>query len=100
MRIDPNARLPEVPDSKSLNRPGGSSRSSPPEPGTEVDQAMLPVQARAQELQQHLQQIPEERHSRVAALARAIRDGEYQVSAEQIAQSLFSEMSARSAVLR
>jgi flagellar biosynthesis anti-sigma factor FlgM len=100
MRIDPNAKLPEVPDSKTLNRPGNSSRSVSPDRTAEVDQATLAVQSRAQELQIRLQQMPEDRRSRVEALTRAVRDGEYKVGTEQIAQSLFAEMSARSVLLR
>jgi anti-sigma28 factor (negative regulator of flagellin synthesis) len=46
-----------------------------------------------------MQQMPEDRHARVEALTRAIRDGQYNVGAEQIAQAMFSEMASRS-VLR
>jgi anti-sigma28 factor (negative regulator of flagellin synthesis) len=43
-----------------------------------------------------MQQMPEDRQGKVEALAQAIRDGQYNVGAEQIAQAMFSDMAARS----
>jgi anti-sigma28 factor (negative regulator of flagellin synthesis) len=46
------------------------------------------------------QQLPEVRQRRVEALARALRDGQYEVSSEQVADALLSEILAKSSVLR
>jgi flagellar biosynthesis anti-sigma factor FlgM len=96
MRIDPNAKTPDVPESKSLSRPGSSNRSSPSRTSQAADDATLPGHAQVQELQKQLDQLPEDRASRVGLLARAIRDGQYNVGADQIAQAMFSAMVARS----
>ncbi|MGC2193118.1 MAG: flagellar biosynthesis anti-sigma factor FlgM [Terriglobales bacterium] len=100
MRIDLNAKMPELPESKPLNRPGPSNRSSDPGASRSADEATLAGHTRAQELQTQLQQMPEDRQARVEALARAIREGQYNVGPEQIAQSLFSDMAARSVLTR
>lgn len=52
-----------------------------------------------QDLQTQTRHMPEDRQAKVEALARAIREGQYNVAPEQIAQSLFSEMAARSLLL-
>ncbi len=96
MRIDPNAKTPDVPESKPLNRPGSSSRLSPSRAHWAADDATLPGHTQVQQLQKQLDQLPDDRASRVEALARAIRDGQYNVGAEQIAQAMFSDMAARS----
>ena len=96
MRIDPNAKMPEIPEGKVTNRSGSSTRSSPSSADHSTDQATLASEQRVQELQKQLAQTPEDRQGRVEALGRAIREGRYDVGAGQIAQSLFSEMVARS----
>ena len=96
MRIDPNAKTPDVPESKPLNRPGSSNRSCPSRTSEAADDATLPGHTQVQQLQKQLDQLPEDRASRVEALARSIRDGQYNVGAEQIAQAMFSAMVARS----
>lgn len=96
MRIDPNAKIQEIPESKVPNRPGSSTRSSPSSPDHSTDQATLASEPRVQQLQKQLAQTPEDRQGRVEALGRAIREGRYDVGAGQIAGSLFAEMVARS----
>jgi len=100
MRIDLNAQTPELSESKGLNQ---SSRTKPlSAAGTDLpaDETTLATHARVQELQSQLLQMPEDRKSKVEGLARAIRDGQYNVGAEQIAQSMFSELTARSQLFR
>jgi flagellar biosynthesis anti-sigma factor FlgM len=100
MRIDLNPKTPDLPESKPLNRPGALNGSPVTGATRSSDEATLAAYTRAQELQTQLQQMPEDRQDRVEALARAIREGQYNVGPEQIAQSLFSDMVARSVVTR
>ena len=90
MRIDPNARTPDLPESKVASRPAYSGGSGETESAS--DKATLGSYARIQELSAKLQQMPEDRQSRVEALAQAIREGRYNVSPEQIAHSILSSM--------
>src|SRR5919197_6139768 len=99
MRIDLNPKTPELPENKGPSRPNSSNRVSPGESERSPDQTSLAGHARVRELQAQIQQLPEDRQSRVEALARAVHDGQYQVSAEQIAQALFSEMVAKAALI-
>jgi anti-sigma28 factor (negative regulator of flagellin synthesis) len=57
-------------------------------------------QSRLAKLEAQANERPEVRSGRVTALARAISDGTYQVSPEQTAEAVMSEMMARSAHLR
>ena len=74
MRIDPNAKMPEIPESKVTNRSGSSTRSSPSSADHSTDQATLASEQRVQELQKQLAQTSEDRQGRVEALGRAIRN--------------------------
>ena len=94
MRIDPNARTPDLPESKVASRPAVSGRTA--EAAASSDKATLGHHARIQELSAQLQQMPEDRQSRVEALARAIREGKYNVSPEQIARSILASMASGS----
>ena len=96
MRIDLNAKTPELPESQSSSQTGSAKRSSSAGINLPADEANLATHTRVQELQSQMQQMPEDRDAKVEALARAIRDGQYNVGAEQIAQAMFSEMAARS----
>jgi flagellar biosynthesis anti-sigma factor FlgM len=98
MRIDLNAKTPELPESQGSNQPGSSKRASAAAIKLPADEATLATHARVQELQSHVQQMPEDRQAKVEALMRAIRDGKYNVGAEQIAHAMFAEMAARSAL--
>jgi flagellar biosynthesis anti-sigma factor FlgM len=60
------------------------------------DQTTLGNYARIQELSSQLQQMPEDRQSRVEALAQAIREGRYNVGPEQIAHAILTTMAAGS----
>jgi flagellar biosynthesis anti-sigma factor FlgM len=94
MRIDPNARTPDLPESKVASRPTASGRTA--EAPASSDKATLGNYARIQELSAKLQQMPEDRQSRVEALAQAIREGKYSVSPEQIARSILANMTSGS----
>lgn len=57
------------------------------------DQAQLSVdQGKVNQLQAELARLPDVRRDRVEALQWAVRDGSFQVSNEQIADKLFSEL--------
>jgi flagellar biosynthesis anti-sigma factor FlgM len=96
MRIDLNAKTPELPESQGSSQTGSAKRLSSAGTNLPADEATLATQTRVQELQSQMQQMPEDRQGKVEALARAIRDGQYNVGAEQIAQAMFSDMAARS----
>lgn len=99
MRIDLNTRTPELPENKGTARPGATQRATPGERGSGTDQARLAGQARIRELQAQAEQLPDDRASKVEALTRAIQRGEYNVSSDQIAEALLSQMSARSVLV-
>ena len=96
MRIDLNAKTPEPPESQGSSQTGPAKRLSSAGTNLPADEATLATQTRVQELQSQMQQMPEDRHAKVQALARAIQDGQYNVGAEQIAQAMFADMAARS----
>lgn len=100
MRIDLNPKTPELPESKGPDRPSTASRIASTETGYSRDQATLAGHTRVRELQAQIEQLPDDRQAKVEALARALREGQYQASAEQIAHSLFSEMVAKAHVIR
>jgi flagellar biosynthesis anti-sigma factor FlgM len=99
MRIDLNAKMPDLPESKSASRQAPAGRVPAAEPGLS-DEATLAGHSRVRELQRQTQQLPEDGQDRIEALAGAIRAGQYNVSPEKVAQSLLSEMAARSALAR
>jgi negative regulator of flagellin synthesis FlgM len=98
MRIDPNAKTANLPESKSIPRSGAAR--TPPEEFLGNDAATLEGNARIQQLEKQVEQMPEGRPERIEALTRAVRSGTYQVDPEQVAQSLIAEMSARSVLRR
>ena len=90
MRIDPNARTPDLPESQVPSR--SSSAAGSIEGRGTSDEATLGGYARIQELSAKLEPMPEDRQVRVEALARAVREGRYSVSPEQIAHSILLHM--------
>ncbi len=98
MRIDPNARLQQAQDSGEVA--SGSRGAAAAAAGGELggDTAQLSLdQARVQSLAAQVNALPEVRQEKVAALGQAVRDGSYQISPEQTAEAVISEMLARSA---
>jgi len=99
MRIDPNARLAATPDSGESAK--SAAKTAHPLPGAEAlgtDRAELSIdQARVHALAAQVNSLPEVRQEKVAALARALRNGEYKVSPEQTADAMLSEISGHRA---
>lgn len=97
MRIDLNNTAGQISDG---GKPASGSQASTSTAGTTAlgnDTAVIsPAQSRIQALAAQVNRLPEVRQDKVAALGRAIQDGNYQVSAEQTAEALFSELIARS----
>jgi flagellar biosynthesis anti-sigma factor FlgM len=56
----------------------------------------LSAQSRAAVLASHVNQLPDVREEKVAAIANAVKRGTYQVSPEQTADAILSELDARS----
>lgn len=98
MRIDPNAKTADLPETRSTSRSAAARTQPHGEVGS--DTATLAAQTRVHQLQQVLQSTPDSRQEKVEALRRAVRDGQYDPAPEKIAQSLFMEMSARAVLNR
>ena len=81
-RVSPRTDRDEKPDRKQADDLPGMS------PG------FLPNEAEAEVLAAKVNQLPEMRSEKVASIVLAIQSGRYQVSAEQIAQAIISEMEA------
>jgi len=96
MRIDLNNRLREAEsgtmESPSTRVPAGNAGN----PAVAGDTAELSGdQVRAQALAAQVNQLPEVRQEKVDALGLAIRQGSYDVSAEQTAEAMLGEMQSR-----
>ena len=100
MRIDLNALIPEAPDPGQSAKSGSqvASGNSSVEALSGGDTARLSQdQGRVGELALQVNQLPEIRQDKVAALQRAIEDGSYGVTAGQSAEALLSAIQVRSA---
>jgi flagellar biosynthesis anti-sigma factor FlgM len=100
MRIDLNAIIPEAPEPGQSAKSGAQAASARPtaEGVGGGDTARLSYDhGRAQNLAVQVNQFPEIRQDRVAALQRALTDGSYQVTPAQSAEALISAMQIRSA---
>jgi flagellar biosynthesis anti-sigma factor FlgM len=97
MRIDLNAPITEAPDpgQSTKSQASGSPNAAAVSGG---DTAKLSQdQARVQVLASEVNQLPEIRQDKVAALQRAIGEGTYSVNSEQSAEALISAIQVRSA---
>lgn len=94
MRIDPNAKATNLPETESCSRTGAAR--VPVGEGLADDAATLSSGSRIQQLEKQVNHMPDGRADRIEALTRAVRAGAYEVDPSQIAQALFDEMSARS----
>jgi flagellar biosynthesis anti-sigma factor FlgM len=94
MRINGNPRPPELSDAGSVTR---DTQAKPAQSGLErpEDVATVTNFSRISVLEAQARQLPEIRQERVTALARAIRQGTYNVNADQIADSMVSMASFR-----
>jgi flagellar biosynthesis anti-sigma factor FlgM len=99
MRIDLNAIVREAPDPGKSTKSGAqvASGSSSPGLGGGDTAELSPNQGRVQDLVSQVNQLPEIRQDKVAALQRAIGEGSYQVTPGQAAEALISAMQIRSA---
>lgn len=91
MRIDNNVRIPDAAQAGQAR----SSSSVAAGPGSDLtsDTAQLSTSQNAvQALAAKVNQVPEVRQERVAALASAIQDGSYQVTPQQTAEALMAHM--------
>jgi len=93
MRIDSNANL------RAATEQAGATSARPAPANTSggellaPDRAELsPDQARVQSLSAQVNALPEIRRDKVAALQVAVKQGNYEVSAEQTAEAMMSEM--------
>jgi len=100
MRINPNARTPDIAEERS-DRIGSSVQRPAAEAARSTeDRAQISTLSKSHALAAQAQQAPEVRAARVAALARAIGEGSYAPNSDQIADSLFSEMQAQASLVR
>jgi flagellar biosynthesis anti-sigma factor FlgM len=98
MRIDLNPSIGQTPDPGESNKPGLRSSSGPASGDLAGDVAKLsPDYVRAQVLTEAVNQLPEIRQEKVAALAQLIRSGNYAVTSEQTAAALLSHMAESTA---
>jgi flagellar biosynthesis anti-sigma factor FlgM len=101
MRIDPISRTQPAPDTSpeqptGPNSPASVATSGRAESGGERAQ-LSGDRARVRSLAAQVNALPETRQEKVGVLGPAVRDGSYQVSAEQMAEAMISEMLARPA---
>jgi len=102
MRIDPNSQSPEAVQSNALQ---DAQKSAPQKADQDADAAAAGgVQVRLSTssnqvaaLTQQAVNAPEVRTDRVDALRQAIRDGNYNVTNEQVAAALYSDTAASGA---
>jgi flagellar biosynthesis anti-sigma factor FlgM len=98
MKIDPNVSLPQNSASQRVEQSSSAPARAQSEKATVArkdvqDQAQLSVdQGRVNQLQAEVARLPDVRQDRVEALQRAVQDGSFQVSNEQIADKLFAEL--------
>lgn len=96
MRIDPNTRITDAGEAGGSAKAGSKAASGTSGGGLASDQAELsPDQARVGTLAAQVNNLPEIRGEKVAAIASAVRKGTYQVSPEQTAEAILSELQAR-----
>jgi|SRR5579862_6042611 flagellar biosynthesis anti-sigma factor FlgM len=91
MRIDRNAILPGLSEASGVPRET-STNSTQSQNRSASDVATLETASKISALEGQLRQMPEVRQEKVIALARAVRSGQYKVSGDQIAGSMFAAM--------
>jgi flagellar biosynthesis anti-sigma factor FlgM len=94
MRVNAQLSLPENDQPQKVGRPGSSNQQVQSAPvRVPQDQARLSVDsARIDQLKAKLSNAPEIRQGRVDALRQAIGQGSYQVSDQQLAVAMHSEL--------
>ena len=99
MRIDLNASIPEAPDPGQSTKSGSQVGSGSPtaEGSAGATATLSPFQGRVQELASQVNQLPEIRQDKVAALQQALQGGSYRVTPGQSAEALLSAIQIRPA---
>ena len=94
MRIDGALPVPENQQTQKVTNSGASASQGQSAPTlTGQDQAQLSVDSgTVQQLKAKLSQLPEVRQERVNALRQAVNGGTYQVSNQQLADAIGSEL--------
>lgn len=77
-------------DTSASSQPAVPRRAS--ESVSNEEKAMFSDTGRVASLEQRVRQLPEIRQTRVLALSRAIRQGQYRVHSDQIANAMLSEL--------
>ncbi len=102
MKIDAPLSLPENHPPEKVGRSGspiGRARSG--HVGEAHDEARLSVDLdKVETLRSQLSRLPEVRQERVEAIRQAVREGRHQVSDQQIAEALHTQLLAQSSRLR
>ena len=103
MRNDPTTSVAPAENSVCCSAPGTNARASAPvaakasaEERSSDPSEFLSAQSRAAVLASRVNQLPDVREEKVAAIANAVKRGTYQVSAAQTADAILSELNARS----
>ena len=86
MRIDQNLPVSEAAQSERLSGTNGQASSTPKTSGTQPQSDVTG----SQQLRAKLEQTPEIRQDRVAALKKAMQDGTYKVSNQDLANAVFN----------
>ncbi len=93
MRIDPNTSAQQAQESDKATASNAHAAAPSSQGASATDTAQLsPDQVRVQALVAQVNALPEVRQNRVDALGRAIREGNYQVSAEQTAAAMLADL--------
>ena len=96
MRIDGALPLPENLQTQKVANSGSAPQGSPASIGSSQDQAQLSLDNNTiQQLKANLSQVPEVRQDRVDALSRAVSNGTYQVSDQQLSDAIGSDLLGR-----
>jgi flagellar biosynthesis anti-sigma factor FlgM len=103
MRIDLHVAPREVSGPEKAARAHRPSRSESDNSSRQVvprDQVHFSSQARIESLETHLVSLPEVRQDKTERLKKAVDEATYQTPPERIAEAIFSELLARSSLIR
>jgi negative regulator of flagellin synthesis FlgM len=94
MKIDASLAFPEQVGPQRVGTPGASpSQNQGERVGLSPDEVQFSVDGeKVQQLKASLEGLPDMRQDRVADLQQAIEEGSYNVSSQQIAQAMSSEL--------
>ena len=97
MRIDLTGKSPESRQAEQTKQSSSRVNSSPPDRSDfGEDKAKLTLdRSRISELELQVKQLPDVRAERIKALAGRLKDGSYDVTPQQTAEAMMSEMLRR-----